>query len=98
MSFIENIVASLGLDVNLCPMPYRIVILGGTAGYFENIKGIKSYSKTEIILYLKKGTITVVGEDLYIKKYCEGDVLIGGNILSYQVSGVEKKGKNETQK
>ena len=88
MNFIDGILNGLGLLKETAPLPYRAVILGGNSGYFENIKGIKSYKSCEIILYLKKGELTVMGEGLSIRKYCLGDMLICGKITSIKVGGV----------
>ncbi len=80
MSFIENIFKVVGIDKELTPLPYRAVILGDVAGYFENVKTIKSYNKEEIVLKVRKGEVTVTGEDLYIKQYEAGDIVINGKI------------------
>ena len=85
MSFLENIANSLGMEESLFPLPFRIMILGSKAGYFENIKSIKSYDKKEIRLAVKCGVIVVTGENLSIRKYCEGDVLVLGAINSVKV-------------
>lgn len=88
MDFTGNIFKNLGVVAPFTPLPYRATILGGCAGYFENVKGIKSFSKTEIILYLKKGELTVSGENLSINKFCLGDLMICGNITCVKASGV----------
>lgn len=64
---------------------YRAVIFGDGAVFIENAKSIFQYTKEEIILSLKKGVLIIKGSDLYIKKYCAGDVVICGNI-----SGIER--------
>ena len=63
---------------------YRAVLFGDSAGYFENVKSIVSYDVKEVVLSLKNGGLRVEGKDLYIKKYCEGDVVICGKIQSIQ--------------
>ena len=63
---------------------YRAVLFGESAGYFERVKSIVSYEKEEVVLSLKCGGLRVKGRDLYIKKYCEGDVVICGKILSVE--------------
>lgn len=82
MSFIENILESLGISEELKEQQSKITLIGDIAGYFENVKSIKKYSKEEIILLLRKEVITVNGEDLSIKKYCEGDLAVCGKIKS----------------
>jgi sporulation protein YqfC len=59
----------------------RILLIGEDSGYFENVKSIKSYTETEIVLSVKSGLIVVSGENLYVKKFCQGDVAICGKIV-----------------
>lgn len=85
MSFIDNIKECF-LDQEIPKEPiFRAVLLGDTAGYFENVCSIARYSAEEIVLGLKKGCLRVYGQKLYVKKYCCGDVVICGKI-----KGVER--------
>ena len=84
MGFFDNILESFGLSGAGEGLKNRIVLLGDCAGYFDCVTGIIGYSETEISLSLKKGRITVHGKDLYIKKFCEGDVVICGKILKIE--------------
>jgi sporulation protein YqfC len=52
------------------------------AGYFENVLAIISYTDTEVVLKLKKGSLNVLGSNLFIKSYNKGDICIGGEIIS----------------
>lgn len=88
MNFLDGILKNLGICEDVTPLPYRAAVLGGKLGYFENVKGIKSYKKDEVVLYLKKGEITVRGEGLTIGKYCMGDILILGEITEFSVKKV----------
>lgn len=67
-----------------CEIPsepiFRAVLFGECAGYFENIKSIVSYTEEEIVLALSNGCLKISGKNLYIKKYCMGDVVICGKI------------------
>ncbi len=63
---------------------FRATIIGDSAGYFENVSGIKYYTTEEVFLNLKKGGLKIKGEELYIKKYCAGDVVICGKIKSLE--------------
>lgn len=83
MSFIDNILENVGV----CETDrgkFRYTVFGEVAGYFENIAGIRYYTEEEIALCLKRGGITVRGENLYIKKFCGGDVVICGKIISVE--------------
>ncbi|MBO5067027.1 MAG: YabP/YqfC family sporulation protein [Clostridia bacterium] len=82
MSFIDNIKSCFN-SVELPKEPvFRALLLGDGAWYFENVTCIAHYDIDEIVLSLKKGSVTVRGENLYIKKYCAGDVVICGKIKS----------------
>ncbi|PWM72642.1 MAG: hypothetical protein DBX59_06165 [Bacillota bacterium] len=86
MEFFAPVLKKLGMDA-AAPAPYRAVI-GGGYGYFENIKGIKSYSSEEVSLFLKRGELRVCGSGLTIEKYGLGDIVIGGKITSFEAKGV----------
>lgn len=83
MDFIDNIVESIG---NFFPKEatFKMVIFGDNAAYFESVKGIVGFSPQKITLSLKKGGINLTGENLYIKKFCAGDVVICGKITSME--------------
>lgn len=78
MGFIDDIARTFGGDFSFgngfC------CTLSDSAGYFEKVSAIISYSEEEVVLSLKGGTLTVSGKGLYIKKYCEGDVAVCGKI------------------
>ena len=84
MSFIDNIKDCFCQNELPTDCSFRAVLFGESAGYFENIKSIVSYEKEQVVLSLKNGGIKVSGKDLYIKKYCIGDVVICGKILSVE--------------
>ena len=84
MGFIDNIRDCFCQNELPAECAYRAVLFGESAGYFENVKSIVSYEKEQVVLALKNGGIKVKGRDLYIKKYCEGDVVICGKILSVE--------------
>ena len=83
MDFIENIKQSVGEFFPKEPS-YKAVFLGDDAVYFQNVTKIISFTSEKITLSLKKGGVDLVGENLYIKKYCMGDVVICGKITSMQ--------------
>lgn len=85
MGFIDNIAESLGLfDVGAAPS-FRAALIGDKAGYFENVKAVKSYSPEKIELYLKRGGLKITGESLTIKKYCAGDLAVCGTIKVIEI-------------
>lgn len=84
MGFIDNIAESLGLfDIGAEPI-YRAALIGDKAGYFENVKAVKSYSPDAIELVLKKGGLKIIGDSLTIKKYCAGDIAVCGTIKAIE--------------
>ena len=80
MSFIDNIKECFRTEELPKEPIFRAVLFGDSAGYFENVCAIGHYDGGEIMLCLKKGRITVKGENLYVKKYCAGDVVVCGKI------------------
>ena len=84
MGLIDNI-KDCFCDFELPKTPiFRAVLFGESAGYFENVKSVVCYSKEQIILALSSGGLSVSGENLYIKKYCLGDIVICGKIKQVQ--------------
>lgn len=84
MSFIDDIKGCFNPDELPKEPIYRAVLFGDGAGYFENVRTIAHYQTDEILLCLKKGGLLVKGKDLYVKKYCAGDVVICGKITSIE--------------
>ncbi len=63
---------------------FRAALFGFGALYIEGARSIKSYSEKRVEIRLKKGGLVVVGENLYIKKYCAGDLAICGDVSSVE--------------
>ena len=84
MSFIENIKGCFSCEEIPIEPVYRAVLFGDTAAYFENVRSILHYEVEEIALSLKKGGLVIRGDNLYIKKYCSGDVVVCGKIKSVE--------------
>ena len=80
MSFIDNIKENFSQSEIPKEPIFRAVLFGESAGYFENIKSIVSYTEEEIVLALSNGTLKINGKNLYIKKYCMGAVVVCGKI------------------
>lgn len=79
MSFLDNICQNFGLTS--APFSFRLVMLGEVGVYIEGVKGVISFSNTNILISVGGGKLEVVGERLKIKKYCLGDLVIVGKIL-----------------
>ena len=85
MGFIDNIKECLGIDLAPLNPSYRAVIMGESAIYLEGVKSIIFYQKDQIKLAIKGGALLVKGQELFIRKYCAGDIVICGKIC-----GIEK--------
>lgn len=77
--FSEEVKNSLGLDLS----GFKATIFGDSAIYLSGVGGIKDFSKAEVVFYLKKGTISIKGEELEIKKICAGDAVVCGKIKTF---------------
>lgn len=82
MGFIESIKECFG-QAGLTEEPtFKAVLFGDGALYLQGVRSIKSYSAEKVEITLKKGGLTILGEGMFVKKYCAGDLAICGKILS----------------
>ena len=81
MSLIEKIAAELGIDDEIFS-GIKYSVFDGHSAYIQGIKGIISFTDTQIELQLKKGKLILTGENLFIKKLWQGDAAVCGNIIS----------------
>ncbi len=88
MGFIDSIKEIIGIEEMPKEPLYRAVVFGEYAVHIENVLSIISYERQEVVLSVKKARLIIRGEDLFIKKYCEGDVVICGKIASLERVGV----------
>lgn len=86
MAFIEDVLCSLGLGKEITPYSHRITIYGKCGCLIEGVKKIVCFSKTQVEILLKTGVLIVLGENLQIKKYGDGEIALIGLI-----SGVSYK-------
>lgn len=85
MNFLEEIKKLICSDDLLLTNDYRYVNIDGKYVYIEGIVGIKNLSEKEIMFILKKKTITILGEDLFIKYFDNSTATIQGRIISVTV-------------
>lgn len=81
MSFLNDAINLFGDNDRLTE--YRITVFGDRAVYIEGVKSIKSYSQNKMEIFVKKGEIKIIGEGLYIKKYCAEDLAVCGKIKAF---------------
>ena len=59
----------------------RCIFVPKGGGYFEGVKAVDDFSPTRVTLCFARETVVVEGEDLLIKKYCDGDLELSGRIF-----------------
>lgn len=84
MGFIEDIKNCFSADELPIEPVFRAVMFGDCAIYLENVRSIVKYTPEEIAIALKKGRLKLMGNNLYVKKYCAGDLVICGKIKSIE--------------
>ena len=57
---------------------YTVVIGGG--GYFEGVKSVGDFSPEQVMLFFPNRSLQIDGKRLSIKKYCDGDLELAGEI------------------
>ncbi len=60
----------------------RCLVIPGGGAYFEGVKTVGDFSPERIVLYFPRETAEIEGENLIIKKYCDGDLELGGSVFS----------------
>ncbi len=65
----------------------RCILSLGGGGYFEGVKAVGEFSPERILLSFHKSEVEIEGENLFIKKYCEGDLAISGRVRQIRVLG-----------
>ena len=81
MNFLEDITNFICKDETLIATEYRCVNIDGKYLYIEGIIGIKTLSEKEIEFNLKKKTIKVIGNDMFIKYFDNSTAVISGRII-----------------
>lgn len=59
-------------------------VLGGDA-YLEGVKTVGDFTPEKIVLFFKKCGMEIEGQDLFIRKYVDGDLLLSGKVLSLRM-------------
>ena len=63
----------------------RCIFVPDGGGYFEGVKGVADFSEDRVVLCFPKKNLEIKGVALSIKKYCDGDLQLGGKIRSCEV-------------
>ena len=84
MNLIKEVLKSVGAD-DLLSVDYTFTVCGKSGARFQNVTGITDVKKSVVILKIKKGRITVNGEDLSVGAFSDGDLTVKGKITSVGV-------------
>ncbi|MBR1974402.1 MAG: YabP/YqfC family sporulation protein [Clostridia bacterium] len=72
----------------------RCIVVPRGGGYFEGVKSVGDFSAERIVVCFPRETVEVEGRDLTIKKYCDGDLQLSGQIHSIRVVVPQTEGGN----
>ena len=70
----------------------KCIIVPNGGGYFEGVKSLLEFSPERILLCFSHQSVEVEGGELVVKKYCDGDLQLGGKIFGIRVLS-PKEGK-----
>ena len=73
----------------------RCTVVPGGGGYFEGVKAVGDFSPEQIVVYFPKASVLAEGKGLVIKKYCDGDLQLSGEIYALRV--VDERGTAKEQ-
>jgi hypothetical protein len=85
MQMWKEIMEQLSDEEPICGFFYTV--WAGRGGYFTEVKTILSFCADEIELLVGKERVKIKGKDLCVKKYCERDVVLGGDIFAVERAG-----------
>ena len=63
----------------------RCIFVPNGGGYFEGVKSMVDFSSEKVTVRFAREIVEVEGEELVIKKYCDGDLQLSGKIHSLRV-------------
>lgn len=81
MSFIESVKELISLQE--LPVPtFKATLVGDSALFLEGVLDVTEFTDKQITIRLKRGGFIIKGENLFVKKYYEGDLIVCGKIVS----------------
>ena len=63
----------------------KCIVVPRGGGYFEGVKSVEDFSSERVVLCFSKERVAVEGKNLSVRKYCEGDLHLDGEIFLLQV-------------
>lgn len=64
----------------------RFTVLPGFGGYFQGVRTVSEFSPDRVVLATKKDLLEVEGKNFVIRKYCDGDLSLSGEIFSVRLA------------
>ena len=90
MSFLKEVKKKF-FGEELVSSPYRIELIGDVGCYIEGALMLIKFSTQNIELKVKRGILSIDGENLLIKKYFEKDFVISVKITSIRQENEKTK-------
>ncbi len=63
----------------------RCILSLSGGGYFEGVKAVGEFAPDKILLCFPHRSVEIEGENLTVKKYCDGDLQLSGKITLCRV-------------
>lgn len=80
MAFIEKALGVLGFGKELTPYSHRVTLYGKNGALIEGVKKIAIYTESRVEFLIKDCMLVILGENIKITKYGEGEVCLIGKI------------------
>ena len=84
MSFFDNIMRGFNLSDDVCPVSFRITFIGKDRLFIEGAVRIIKLTDAEVSVRLNGAAAVIKGENLKIKSFAGGDLLLTGDIKSVE--------------
>ena len=84
MKLLAEIAKQLLAEEDGASFGVQYCVIDGKGGYFQNVKSIREFSQTCIVLQGKRTAVKVSGSGLYLGKYFGGDATVLGDICSVE--------------
>ncbi|MGN0961832.1 MAG: YabP/YqfC family sporulation protein [Christensenellales bacterium] len=92
-NYLNEICDICKLPFNEINQDFKVIQLGTKAIYVCNFKKIIDYSIGKVVLKIQKGTLEIIGNDLYISQINKSEIIIKGFIESFGVGVIDEKKK-----
>ena len=92
-NYIEELINVAKLPFNEIVNDSKLLLISNKAFYLSNYKKLLDYSTSKIAVKIKKGTITIIGENLEIQQINKGEIIIKGSVYSINFGDIINEGK-----